>query len=137
MQFYENFASRMQKKKRMLPESDQWFFITNPCLTATDTNGCKTTRNKPNNYLKSALQRVFVRQSRQFYFSRLEAEQQREILAPCHGEQRNRQGEGKRNNVDYNAKLGGVPQPHLQMRHTTSCTKQSRESAVKTFEEDR
>ena len=65
-----------------------------------------------------------------------EAEQQREILAPCHGEQRNRQGEGKRHNVDYHAKLGGVPQPHLQMRHTASCTKQSREREVKTFEED-
>ncbi len=75
-----------------------------------------------------------MRQARQFYCSRLEAEQQREILAPCHGEQRNRQGEGKRNNVDDNAKLGGVPQPHLQMRHTTTCTKQSRKSTVKTFE---
>jgi hypothetical protein len=25
MQFYENFTSRMEKMKRMLPESDQWF----------------------------------------------------------------------------------------------------------------
>ena len=77
-----------------------------------------------------------MRQARQFYFSRLEAEQQREILAPRHGEQRNRQGEGKRNNVDYHTELRGVPQPHLQQRHTASGTKQSRESEVKTFEED-
>ncbi len=95
MQFCENFTSRMQKMKRMLPESDQWFFYYKSVLDGYSYKWQQD--NKPNNYLKSALRlhmlhlpRVFVRQARQFYFSRLEAEQQREILAPCHGEQRNR-----------------------------------------------